>query len=79
MAHFIFMGAFYTVLTVVAVTLACALWRSRRALVAGQAEHIRWHSDFQELAPADRACRHVRRAAERQPCWLHPGRGSCPG
>jgi glycine cleavage system H lipoate-binding protein len=59
MAHFIFMGAFFTVLTIVATTLLFALWRSRRALSANQAEEIRWHSDFHDLAPADRACRHV--------------------
>jgi hypothetical protein len=59
MAHFIFMGAFYTVLTIIAATLAFALWRSRRALAANETEQIRWHSDFHDLAPADRACRHV--------------------
>lgn len=59
MAHFIFMGAFYSVLTVVAATLACAFFRSRRALAAHQTEEIRWQADFHDLAPADRACRHV--------------------
>jgi hypothetical protein len=55
----IFLGAFYTVLVVVATTVLSALWRSRRAIRAGQAEHIRWHSDFHDLAPRDRDCRHV--------------------
>jgi glycine cleavage system H protein len=59
MAYFIFMGAFFTVLTVVAATILSALWRSRRALAASEADEIRWHSDFHELAPTDRACRHV--------------------
>jgi glycine cleavage system H lipoate-binding protein len=59
MAYIIFMGAFFAVLTTVAATFAFALWRSRRALAANRAEEIRWHSDFHDLAPADRACRHV--------------------
>ena len=57
MAHFIFMGAFYSVLAVVATTLLFALWRSQRAM--RQVEEIRWHSDFHDLPPADRVCRHV--------------------
>ena len=57
MAHFIFMGAFFAVLTVVATTLLFALWRSRRAMP--QAEKIRWHSDFHDLPSSDRVCRHV--------------------
>jgi hypothetical protein len=57
MAHFVFMGAFYSVLTVVAATLLFALWRSHRAMP--KVEEIRWHSDFHDLPPADRVCRHV--------------------
>ncbi len=55
----IFLGAFYTVLVVVATTLLSAAWRSYRALARQQVEEIRWHSDFHDLTPADRACRHV--------------------
>jgi hypothetical protein len=57
MAHTIFMSAFFSVLTVVTITLAFALWRSLRAMP--KAEEIRWHSDFHDLPPADRVCRHV--------------------
>jgi hypothetical protein len=57
MAHFIFMGAFFTVLTVVATTLFFALWRSHGGL--RHAEEIRWHSDFHDLPASDRVCRHV--------------------
>src|SRR3954467_4007363 len=57
MAHFIFMGAFFSVLTVVAATLLFALWQSRRGME--KVEEIRWHSDFHELPAADRVCRHV--------------------
>jgi glycine cleavage system H lipoate-binding protein len=59
MAHIIFMGAFFAVLTVVAATLLFAFWRSQRSLATHQTEEIRWHSDFHDLTPADRACRHV--------------------
>jgi hypothetical protein len=58
-ASYIFLGAFYTVLIVVATTLVNAFWRARRDLSKGRVEEIRWHSDFHELSPADRTCRHV--------------------
>ena len=58
MARYIFLGAFYTVLTIVAATLLRALWRSLRVLRGGQADEVRWHSDFHELPASDRVCRH---------------------
>ena len=58
-ASYIFLGAFYTVLLVVATTLANALWRANRDLGKGKVEDIRWHSDFHDLSAADRPCRHV--------------------
>jgi hypothetical protein len=57
--HIVFLGAFYTVLVVVATTVVNAMWRSRRALRDHSIEDLRWHSDFHDLRPADRACRHV--------------------
>lgn len=57
--HIIFLGAFYAVLAVVAVTVAVAAIRSWDALRTGQAEAIRWHSDFESLPGGDRTCRHV--------------------
>lgn len=57
MAHLIFMGAFYSVLAVVAATLLFALWRSKRAMP--HVEEICWHSDFHDLPASDRVCRHV--------------------
>ena len=54
-----FLGAFYTVLSVVATTVIVAALRSRRELAAHQEESIRWHSDFHDLPAADRVCRHV--------------------
>ena len=58
-ASYVFLGAFYTVLIVVATTLLNAFLRARRDLRSGKAEEIRWHSDFHELAAGDRSCRHV--------------------
>ncbi len=57
--HIIFLGAFYAVLAVVAATLVFAVIRSWRELRAGQAEAIRWHSDFESLPERDQTCRHV--------------------
>jgi glycine cleavage system H lipoate-binding protein len=57
--HILFLGAFYTVLVIIATTVVSALWRSRRSLRAHQTEEIRWHSDFHDLPAADRVCRHV--------------------
>jgi hypothetical protein len=59
MYRIVFLSAFYTVLTVVAATLLCALLRSRRALARHEAGEIRWHSEFHDLPASDRACRHV--------------------
>ena len=58
-ASYIFLGAFYTVLIVVATTFVNALWRANRDLSKGKVEDIRWHSDFHDLSAADRTCRHV--------------------
>lgn len=55
----IFLGAFYTVLVVVATTVIRAAFHSRRELAAHHEESIRWHSDFHDLPAADRVCRHV--------------------
>jgi len=57
--HIVFLGAFYTVLALVAATLLSAALRSRGDLRHHRAEQIRWHSDFHDLPPEDRSCRHV--------------------
>ena len=59
-ASHIFLGAFYTVLVVVATTVVSAVLRSRRDLRARtRPRQIRWHSDFHDLPARDRVCRHV--------------------
>jgi len=57
--HVVFLGAFYTVLTIVATTLVLAVLRSRRAIAEQRVEDIGWHADFHDLSPQDRVCRHV--------------------
>jgi hypothetical protein len=57
--HVIFLGAFYTVLAIVATTLIAAAWRSWRAVRENRLEQIGWHADFHELPARDRICRHV--------------------
>lgn len=57
--HIIFLGAFYTVLVIVAATLVNAIIRSRKALKEQRVEEVEWHSDFHDLQPQDRVCRHV--------------------
>jgi glycine cleavage system H protein len=57
--HIVFLGAFYTVLVIVATTLVNAALRTRRDLQARQVERIRWDSDFHDLPARDRVCRHV--------------------
>ena len=57
--HIVFLGAFYVVLTIVAVTILAAARRSRKAIMEQRVEQIGWHSDFHDLPPGDRLCRHM--------------------
>jgi hypothetical protein len=59
LGHIIFLGAFYGVLTAIAVTLIAAVRRSQRALLEHRVEEIGWHGDFHDLPARDRVCRHV--------------------
>lgn len=55
----IFLAVFYSVLLVIGATVGLALWRAVKAFRQDMEEIIRWKSDFQELPPNDRTCRHV--------------------
>ncbi len=55
----IFMGAFYTVLAIVAGTVMRAALRAWRVMRAEKAEQVRWHSDFHDMSPANKLCRHA--------------------
>jgi hypothetical protein len=59
LGHFIFLGAFFTVVTIIGVTLLAAMLRSRRDLRRRMVDQIRWHSEFEDLPSHDRVCRHV--------------------
>jgi hypothetical protein len=57
--NIIFLGAFYTVVAVVAGTLLLAMLRARRALAARRLEAIEWDGEFHDLTRGERVCRHV--------------------
>ena len=56
--HVIFLGTFYTVLTVVAATIVLAARGAIRDFRAQRAESLRWHADFDDLPESARRCRH---------------------
>lgn len=56
--HVLFLSVFGAVLAVIGVTLLMSLRRSARVAASGQAETIRWKSDFHDLAESERQCRH---------------------
>lgn len=56
--HIIFLGAFYSVLAIVIVTMTIAAFRAAGAFRTRRAESVRWHADFDDLPEAARRCRH---------------------
>lgn len=56
--HIIFLGAFFSVAILIAATLISSVWRSVLDQSPKRMQAIRWHSEFKELAPVDRRCRH---------------------
>jgi len=72
-----FLGAFYVVVSCLAVTLAFALLRARRDLRAGRADAIRWHEEFDDLPEARRRCRHA--VSGRLPGRVCPNGFACGG
>jgi glycine cleavage system H lipoate-binding protein len=56
--NLIFLGLFFTVVTIVFVTFGAGALRAFRDLRSGRAEEIQWDSDFQELPATARLCRH---------------------
>jgi hypothetical protein len=55
----LFLGAFYTVLIIVATTVLSAVVRTRRAVASHRVEEIRWQSQFHDMPARDRLCRHM--------------------
>jgi len=58
-ASAIFLGAFYTVIAIVAATVVRALVQARGMMAGGEAERIRWLSEFHDLPQQARVCRHA--------------------
>lgn len=56
--HIVFLGIFYTVLTVVMSTVIIASLRARRDMNKRREADIAWHESFSELATERRHCRH---------------------
>jgi glycine cleavage system H lipoate-binding protein len=56
--HLTFLGIFYAVLLVVASTIVIALWRAVVGMSSRRMETLRWHTDFEDLPPRARSCRH---------------------
>jgi glycine cleavage system H lipoate-binding protein len=56
--HIIFLGLFYLVVLTVLSTLVTAVWRTYLAYREKRAAAIAWQQNFEDLPPAERACRH---------------------
>lgn len=86
--HIIFLGAFYSVLTIVVSTLVIATIRAISDARHHHVDHIRWHAEFDDLPASARACRHeligqvaVRKCGngfDCRSCTEHPKFGPVP-
>lgn len=56
--HLIFLGIFFSVVLIIVTTVALAWLRAARSVRTHKADKIRWESNFHDLTPAERACRH---------------------
>jgi len=57
--HIIFLTIFFTVFVTVASTVVLAYLRTQQAERTKKMDAIQWHSDFEDLPPAAKLCRHV--------------------
>ena len=58
LGHIIFLGLFFTVLAVIAITLCLSFIHSVRDFRARRAEAICWQATFPDLPARERVCRH---------------------
>lgn len=56
--HIIFLGAFYSALITIVITVVRSWMRTERDLKAGRDSSIRWSVDFHDLPERSRRCRH---------------------
>lgn len=64
--HLVFLGIFYSVVLVIFVTVARALWRARQDFKRQKQEEIVWEASFEDLPATARVCRHELRGAVAQ-------------
>lgn len=57
--YIIFLAIFFAVVTVIAVNVVRAFLKARNDKKAGHIDHIRWHTEFEDLPALARTCRHV--------------------
>jgi glycine cleavage system H protein len=80
--HLIFLGAFFSVVILIALTVTRTLKKAANMLSGGRIESIRWHADFTDLPEDAKRCRHELTGELRErfcpnafacgECQLHP-------
>lgn len=58
LGHVLFLGIFFSVLSIVILTVIKAMQKTKVEELLRNVEKIRWHSDFEDLPAAARVCRH---------------------
>jgi len=56
--HLIFLGVFFSVVTVIIASVFVTAWKAYRTFRDGNQEHVQWVAEFEDLPPVARACRH---------------------
>ena len=75
--HLVFLGAFFSVVLGIGLTLVAATVRARHDLLAGRGEELRWRESFSALPPSARACRRTLEGGVSQLCTHGFDCGSC--
>ena len=57
--HLTFLGVFFTIFTVILITVGRALFRTRRDFTTHHSEKVMWDATFEDLPAIARACRHA--------------------
>ena len=56
--HLIFLGVFFSVVTVIVASVSVTAWNAYTTFRDGTQEHVQWVAEFEDLPRAARACRH---------------------
>ncbi|HLP15464.1 MAG TPA: glycine cleavage system protein H [Bacteroidota bacterium] len=54
----IFLGIFFAIVAIIVVTLAASTIRTMRIVKENKTDAVRWESEFHDLTPVSRTCRH---------------------